>query len=271
MKREKITRAIGALVALLSLGLLLVNEGLLFHASPTPASFSIRGLDCSGDPDALYKGASVNSLEILADISSQSFFSLDADLEIKIGFDAFSRAGCEQVEIASEESMRFKDNSSFYDSNMTAFEIQHNATGERLPGPTTSGVLAFKRNDNKPSVQQDWGNPNRHEFVKVILPRLFERLSASDYAARLNTGDERHRFRFAESYGKVGAGASNGRRNDLSFRLQAFERISRIITIIFATLLGVGVGAVFEASLILSTARQIEKIRRDAVGDGPVD
>ena len=266
MTQEKVTRGIGALVALLSLTLLLINEGLLFEASPRASQFSIQGVSCSGDKNALFQGSSVNNLEIIADISNHSFFSLSADLELKIGFDAFSRAGCQQVDIESTAPMRFKDNSSFYDSGMSAFKVQFDASGNRIPGgPTTTSVLNFQRNDNQRSNQQDWGDPNRHDFVRIILPGAFERLSAGDYAARLNTGDTLHRFRFTESYGKTGSGAGNGRRNDLSFRLQGFERLSSIITIIFATLLGVGVGAVFEASLVLSTTRKLEEIEREAI------
>lgn len=267
MRREKITRWAGVLVAVVSLALLLVNEGLLFRASPAPIDLSIRGIECAGDVDAVFKGASVTSLDIIAEISGQRFFGMAADLEMKIGFDAFSRADCARVEIESAAPLRFSDNSGFYDSADAAHRIRVDDRGDRLPGPTTTEILVFERNANQRGVQQDWGDPNRTEFVRILLPGVFERLSAGGYATRFDTGGERHRFRFAESYGKTGAGASNGPRTDLSFRLQAFDRISSIITIVFATLLGVGVGAVFEASLILSTARKIEEIRREIGGD----
>ena len=75
-------------------------------------------------------------------------------------------------------------------------------------------------------------------------------------------GIRRIALSFAQRYGKFGYASASRVAHDLTFRFEAYARISSIISVVSAALLGIGIGAMFEASLIVSTGKFIDQITR---------
>ncbi len=291
MTRAKTTLWAGAVLAVTSFAVLLVNEGLFLRVEPPAIALEIAPLACGSQeasgagPIPFYDGrapeeqspatqssppmenskrlAPPSHLPVRVDMGDSTFFSPRADAVLRLDMHAIGVADCARVAIKADAPWRHFDNATTHDP---ADEVNRDTArgSDYFPAQATTAGVIYRRNANQIQRNQDGSiRPSRHNFVRLIIPEAFARVSSDAFASRLSITGSKADFSFAQSFGKAGYGAFGHRRTDLTFMVSAYRRFSRIISVVFATLLGIGIGAVFEASLTLSTARRLEDMERE--------
>lgn len=235
MRREIVTLWAGVLLAAGSLAILLVNEGVFFDTEPPETAIMVQGRDCAGDILEIVRPVTVS-------IEGATFFGGAADLVYRVGVDPFVAQGCQGVRLVPFMAAELTDRTSKYDVDDSIEEWDDKVTH-------------LTRTDQPDAFVE------RFADVELRFPGLFKRVSADAFVARLGLPED-SRFATVQAYGKVGYWSEGDDGVDFTFRFDAFERISSVIAIVFATLLGIGVGAVFEATLIMSTMRRLEDLKR---------
>lgn len=254
MMYERLSFWAGLGLSLISLAALLIAEGAFLSAEPAPIALSIAGRGCDrADPPA--PGALDIGLE------DRAFFKSGATLAAILDLTPFAAAGCAEIAIAMDRPWRIFDNSPFYDPRDAANQDRFQGS-TRLPGVAAAGTTTLVRNANAYSPDSSGGGGGRFNFVRLYAPDGFARTGADRFAARLTLARQAPQIRLLQSFGQTAEPLSHRRRHDISVRIADYARVQSVLTVVFATLLGIGVGAAFEARLILSAARRIEALKR---------
>ncbi len=249
--RARLTLIAGLLVALASFAGLLANEGLFLPDDRQRIQLNISGFECNS--------ALSNEPYLRVGIANATFTGLTADVVLDVDMRRFVNAGCQFFEIKPRRPVIFDDQSPHFDYSPFR-TTTYNKETLRFNGDY------FKR------TAEATGSDGIETRIVATIPGAFRRVGADTFATRISMGglDE---VLFIESHGQRGGALDNDWETDIVFSLSEFSRLSSLMAIILATFLGAGIGAVFEAVLMLATARRLghfeERLRSRLKGETP--
>lgn len=233
MFQARVTLVVGALLALMSFVALLGNEGVFFNAQPERLPVTLIGSGCAAETEA------PPSAPAVVEIDGDGFLALSADLAIEIDLAEFLAADCAVLRITSPQAHELEDNAVNFDFE-TPEDAPNTSVWRRNQIPADDGALA-----------------NR---VVIRFADAFSRVGPTVFAARL-TYSEDAALRTLETFERSGVLRRGADGVDVSFQADAHRRYVGVVAIIFATLLGIGIGAIFEAMLIIATLRRISDLK----------
>lgn len=243
MRRAVFTFYLGlGLTALSFLGLLF-TEGAFFSGRMTRTGMMVHPMECgpARQPDPnLPVNIAMNARDV-------GLFSTTAPLHLRVDFQPFVDADCGWVKVFFSRPFELK---------LTG--TGHYDLGEKPGyGPDQKDWTVFVRNDQPKAF-----SGGREEAV-FELPGLFNRVEMDTIGTRLSVAGAA-RFETAKAYGKTATVLVNDDGADVLFSYARFDRLGRIMAIVFSALLGIGISAVFEAMLVRATLRRIEELDRSA-------
>lgn len=253
MTRERRTLIAGLLASIVSLAALLGTEGVFFTTPPPPIVLNISGFDCQNRGFAM---AETLSGALSAGVEPPAALAMTADLILELDLAPFADSGCRYVALTPRRPVVFTVRSPHYARTDVRLD-SHNGQPLRIEG------VFFERTPHPAAEDRE------ASVLSARLPGALQRIRADAYAARISVSGVA-RIGFIETHRIRGQGFydADQRQIDAVFALERFRRLANLAAILFAAMLGVGLGAVFEAGLMAATRRRLDAVARE-IGTAP--
>ena len=229
------TTAIAGLIAtVIGLLALIANEGVFFSGDIERIQLNVSAFDCeeSSEDHVLSLG-----------IGKAGFFDLGADLILEVDLTPYAHRRCKTFQILPRREAVIDLSSIAY------VRTDHRliAANPAKPNDLQKQECDCLRLDNAAA------EPG---LLRLVLPDALQRVAPDAYSVRISAGGIGE-TPFLGAYGQAGYAAKDGWDHDVTFQLAQLGKIVSMTSILFATLLGIGVGALFEATLRAATSKRL--------------
>lgn len=234
MRHASATAVAGLTATVVGLLALIANEGAFFSGEAERIQLNISAFDCA---------EKVDDHVLNLGISPVGFFDTQADLVMEMDLTEYAKKRCEILEIRPRRAAQFDLSGGAYVR-----------TDHRMVNVNPADPDALQRQDcdcfHLASAEAEAG------MLRTVLPGALRRITPDAYSVSLSVGGVGE-TPILGAYGLTGYVAKDGWNHDVTFQLARFSRIVSMTSILFATLLGIGIGALFEAALSAATGRRL--------------